>query len=68
MLLKGAYCVGEHFVDPQSAIVFFHLGNRFRRETLDLQAQNTSTGNLITYIYTAQQKFSTDFIIISRFE
>ena len=23
MLLKGAYCVGEHFVDPQSTYMVF---------------------------------------------
>ena len=26
MLLKGAYCVGEHFVDPQGSDVFKSLG------------------------------------------
>ena len=29
MLLKGAYCVGEHFVDPQGFTVFFgHCENK----------------------------------------
>ena len=23
MLLKGAYCVGEHFVDPQCSYLFY---------------------------------------------
>ena len=25
MLLKGAYCVGEHFVDPQGTLIFAYI-------------------------------------------
>ena len=29
MLLKGAYCVGEHFVDPQCLICYFWKSSIF---------------------------------------
>ena len=29
MLLKGAYCVGEHFVDPQSCLILIYTACGF---------------------------------------